>query len=65
VEGELDHRIGREQVSEAVGIAVQHHLAAAGQDIGGRGGRGGWHAACSLHYHGSFNSRSLNNRRMK
>jgi hypothetical protein len=46
-------------------IAVQHQLAAAGQDIGGRGGRGGWHAACSLHYHGSFNSRSLNNRRMK
>jgi hypothetical protein len=45
VEGELDHRVGREQVSEAVGIAVQHQLAAAGQDIGGRGVRGGWHAA--------------------
>ena len=45
VEGELDHRIGREQVSEAVGIAGQHQLAAAGQDIGGRGGRGGWHEA--------------------
>jgi hypothetical protein len=44
VEGELDHRIGREQVSEAVGIAGQHQLAAAGQDIYWRGGRGGWHA---------------------
>jgi hypothetical protein len=30
VEGELDHRIGREQVSEAVGVAGQHQLAAAG-----------------------------------
>jgi hypothetical protein len=65
VETELDHRTGREQVGEAVGIAVQHQLAAAGQDIGGRGGRGGWHAACPLHYYGSFNSRSLNDRRMK
>ena len=37
VEGELHHRIGREQVSEAVGIAGQHQLAAAGQDVGGRG----------------------------
>jgi hypothetical protein len=45
VEGELDHCIGREQVSEAVGIPGQHQLAAAGQDIGGRDGRGGWHAA--------------------
>jgi hypothetical protein len=40
VEGELDYRIGCEQVSEAVGIAVQHQLTAAGQDIGGSGG---WH----------------------
>jgi hypothetical protein len=42
VEAELHHRIGREQVSEAVDIAVQHQLAAAGQNVGGRGG---WHVA--------------------
>jgi hypothetical protein len=40
--GRLDHRIGREQGGEAVGIAVQDQLAAPGQDVGGRGG---WHAA--------------------
>jgi hypothetical protein len=41
VEGELDHRVGREQVSEAVDIPAQEQVAALGQDIGGRGG---WHA---------------------
>jgi hypothetical protein len=50
-EGPLDHRIGREQVSEAVGIAVQDQAAALGQDIGGRGG---WHAASPSF--GRFNS---------
>jgi hypothetical protein len=38
VEGELDHPIGREQVSEAVGVAAQEQVAALGQEIGGCGG---------------------------
>ena len=37
-EWHLDHRIGREQVSEAVGIAVQDQLAAPGKDLDGRDG---------------------------
>ena len=41
VEAELHHRVRREQVSEAVGIAVQHQLAAAGQDI-----RRAWRVTC-------------------
>jgi hypothetical protein len=41
-EGRLDHRIGREQVNEAVDIPAQDQVAALGQDIGGCGG---WHAA--------------------
>jgi hypothetical protein len=38
MEGELDYRVGREQVCEAIGIAVQGQVAALGQDVGGRGG---------------------------
>jgi hypothetical protein len=38
VEGELDHRVGRAQVGETVGIAVQEELAAPGKDVGGRRG---------------------------
>ena len=30
--------IGREQLGETVGIAVQDQVAAPGQDVGGRGG---------------------------
>ena len=37
-EGRFDHRIGREQGSEAVGVAVQDQLAAPGQDLGGCAG---------------------------
>jgi hypothetical protein len=44
VEGELHHRIGREQVGEAVGIADEHQFAATGQNVGGHGG---WHAVSS------------------
>jgi hypothetical protein len=40
VEGELDHPVGREQVSEAVDVPAQEQVTALGQDIGGRGG---WH----------------------
>jgi hypothetical protein len=38
MEGELDHSVGREQISQAVSISVQGQVTAPGQDVGRHGG---------------------------